>query len=68
VWLEGLGKLKKFIHIIGSRTSDLKASSVGFPYASVIQYNFMHDPYTPSNARRNPASEILKLIRRVLEL
>jgi hypothetical protein len=28
MWPEGLGKLKKFIHLIGSRTRDLLACSI----------------------------------------
>jgi hypothetical protein len=31
VWLEGLGKLKKCIHLIGSRTRDIPACSI-VPY------------------------------------
>jgi hypothetical protein len=43
VWLEGLGKLKKFIHLIGSQTHDLPACSIALNhYATVCPINEQH--------------------------
>jgi hypothetical protein len=39
---EGLGEMKKLIHLVGSRTRDLQFSSVQFP----------HQQYTCQNAER----------------